>query len=556
MGNLAVLLNEWSASGRPQNLYEAAEFSIVLRGASSEERIGAKLKPEVDNHEITVFPAFGNTLRAETGDRFFILRFPHLKMDGAERQAFVVARELRVLLEAESVRPVLVDSLIGAASVAPEVGPEAALVNFCGTDDPGPEERGWAPFGLGILEAWKKTRGAGVTIASIDTGFTDHEQLKDVISTDKEHLNLVEGGSDAHDRFSTNVKIPTPGHGTLVASVIASRGTINADATTNGLKEVTGAAPDAKILPIRALRSTADIRQSRIPAAIEHAIDQNADVIIMALGGPFPIEPVEVALRAATRRGLIVVCAAGNCFGKVVFPARFSLQGLTAAVAAVDHALSPWEKTSKGDAVTVSAFGEAVWGAKKNAGSDPNDRIAPTQGTTLASSLTAGTAALWIAAHGGGQAVRDAAHNAGVTVQKLFNDALQATAFRPSGWAQGMGAGLVNAGRLVSHPLPGPQEIPSDVPVATDRVTPLHRLLPSAVGEEESLAGLESAGVPEDLAAEALWRVYQNSARERAAASGARLSQSGGEESVQGPPVSSALAEALRGRARLAKYIL
>ena len=555
MGNLAVLLNQWSAVGRPRNVHEAAEFSIALAGASSATEIEARLKPETGDNEINVFPAFAQELRAETGDRFWILRFPQLTAAGTEALAFAVARELRMVLEAESVRPVLLDSLIGGASVADEVETEAALVNFCSTDDRGPGERGWAPFGLGVLEAWKKSRGAGVTIASIDTGFTNHQQQEQVISSDKEHLNLVEGGSNAEDRFSTDVRIATPGHGTLVASVIASRGSINSDATTDGLKDVTGSAPEAKILPIRALRSTADIRQSRIPAAIEHAIAQDADVIIMALGSPFPIEPVEVALRAAVKRGLVVVCAAGNCFGKVVFPARFSLQGLAAAIAAVDHALSPWEKTSKGDAVTASAFGEAVWGAKKNAVSDPDDRIAPTQGTTLASSLTAGIAALWIDAHGGRQALKGAADRAGVTVQKLFNDALQTTAFRPSGWSQGMGAGLVNAGRLVSHPLPAPEEVPSDLPIATDHVTPLHRLLPSAAGEEEALAGLEAAGVPEDLAAEALWRLYQNSARERAAASGVALVQ-GGEESVQRRSASKGLVEGLSGRTRLAKLLL
>jgi hypothetical protein len=350
------------------------------------------------------------------------------------------------------------------------------------------------------------------------------------------------------------VRIATPGHGTLVASVVASRGIINPDATTDGPKEITGSAPEAKILPIRALRSTADIRQSRIPAAIEHAIAQEADVIVMALGGPFPVEAVEVALRAATARGIVVVCAAGNCFGRVVFPAGFSVQGLTAAIAAVDHAFAPWEKTSKGPAVTVSAFGEAVWGAKKNAPDDANDRIAPTQGTTLATSLTAGIAALWLDAHGGRAKVKAAADAVGVTVQKVFNDALQATAFRPPGWRENMGAGLVNAGRLVAHPLPAPADIPSDVPLAADHVTRLSRFLASGVAESDALASLEAARLDEDFAAEALWRLYRNSARERAVASGRVLLESD-DSGPQGRNASDGLRTQLRTRPRLAQLI-
>jgi len=201
-----------------------------------------------------------------------------------------------------------------------------------------------------------------------------------------------------------------------------------------------------------------------------------------------------------------------------VFPAKLAPQGLAAAIAAVDYAYMPWEKTSKGPEVTASAFGEAVWGARKRTAAEPDDQIAPSQGTTLATALTAGVAALWVAHHGR-QALRDKARAKGTTVQRLFNTALQRSAYRPSGWPSGMGAGLVNAGQLLAQDLDGPS-VPADVPQAQTAVTPLSRFLPSTVASADPLAAIESARVPEDYAAEALWRFYVASARSRAQAAG------------------------------------
>lgn len=512
MTQIRTLLGKWRERGAPAD-DEMAEFSIVAQSGAV-DGLDAALRAAFGDVAFTLRPAFSGVVGEETGHRFFILTFPDLAVRGNEAIAFETARALTELEEVASARPVLIDSLVGEAMVAREIATES-IFSFCSTDDPGPAEHGWGPYSLGVLAAWKKTRGDGVTVASIDTGYSAHDELADVITTTKPHLNLVEGGADARDRFSTSGLMSNPGHGTLVASVVASRGTINPDATTNGPNSVTGAAPDAKILPIRAIRSVIDIRQSRIPAAIEHAIATDCDVIIMALGSPFPIESVEVALRAAVRRGMVVVCAAGNCVGAVIFPARFAPQGLTTAVAAVDYQYMPWEKTSSGDTVTVSAFGEAVWGARKSRANGANNFVEPAQGTTLASSLTAGVAALWIAANGGRAALKAKADAAGVTVQKLFNDALVATAYRPAGWARGMGAGLVNAGAMVSHAIPAGLELVADVPLAVDHVTPLRRFLSPTIGETESIAGLEAATMPEELAAEVLWRFHHANARRR-----------------------------------------
>lgn len=507
-----------------------------LTGASREEvtdplEISLELQPPASQQDIqesfseagisiTLRPAFLAGLREATGDRFWIAVFPRISVQGHEAAAFELSRRIAQLPHILSARPVLVDSLVGTALASRAAGFEESVFDGCESHNSSPKPHGWAPRGLGALTAWTRTRGSGVTVASIDTGSSSHKELQGIWSG-KAQLNLVEGGGDASDRFSTDSPLSNPGHGTLVASVVGSRGAINPDGSTDGPSSVTGMAPEADILPIRAIRSVVYILQSQIPAAIEHAIAQECDVIIMALGSPFPIQPVEVALRAAVDAGLVVVCAAGNCVGIVVFPARFAAYDLTCAVAAVDHAYTPWEKTSRGDAVTISAFGEGVWGARKNRFDGPDDVVAPAQGTTLASSLTAGAAALWVAAHGGRQKLKQHADALGVTVQKLFNDAVIATAHRPSAWPDGMGAGVVNAGALVARPLPAAEETLPITPLPLDHVTPLQRFLAPVAGEFDSLAGLEAATLPEDMAAEALWRMAVSSSTVRAVAIGA-----------------------------------
>lgn len=557
MANLKELLDDWSALGKPDDEDSAAQFSLVLAPGATIEDVRGRIETAAAGHRAKTMPAFRGALAAETGGRFWILTFLDLDARRGETLAFEVARALTGELGLESCRPVLIDSLIGQAMVDPTVAGGAGLAGFftCSGDNMGPAQRGWAPSALGVRAAWAAHgKGAGVTIASIDTGHSDHDELQGVISG-KPQLNLVEGGASALDRFSTNLPLSNPGHGTLVASVAASRGGIDANANTTGPGEITGSAPEAEVLPIRAIRSVVDLRQSRIPAAIEHAIAQDADVIVMALGSPFPIEPVEVALRAAVRHGIVVVCAAGNCVGLVVFPARFSPLGLSTAVAAVDHLKAPWERTSKGDAVTVSAFGEAVWGARKNSDAAPNNAVARSEGTTLATSLTAGIAALWVARHGGRAALKAHAAGAGTTVQAIFNQLIRASADKPSGWPKGMGAGLVNAGGLLALPLPAPAVALADVPLADDHVTPLRKFLNTTVAEADGLAALEATGLGEDLAAEALWRLYRGSARDRATASvgqdAVAAMGAGGLARFNGPSPSADLVAALADKPRL-----
>ncbi len=90
----------------------------------------------------------------------------------------------------------------------------------------------------GIRDAWAVTRGAGVTIAIIDTG---------VAGGVRDLAGAVVGGADFSGRGSADGQTPVgseaPHHGTMVASLAAGRG-------TGGNSGVIGAAPEASILSI------------------------------------------------------------------------------------------------------------------------------------------------------------------------------------------------------------------------------------------------------------------------------------------------------------------
>lgn len=448
-------------------------------------------------------------------DLYFFVDLPGVDARGQEAEAFALARALRVETQARDAHPVLADSLYGAHHVG---STQEGLLSFCETPRDNSLPFGWHHPRIDTLAAWQHTRGAGSTVAVIDTGYSDHAELQGVRASQGE-INLVEGGNDASDRFSGGF-LTHPGHGTLVMSVVASRGTANAAGQAGRPGAITGAAPEAKIMPIRAIRSVIDMTQRRIGRAIDHATREGADVIVMALGGPNRIASTEAALRRATAAGVITVCAAGNCWPSVVFPAAYAPLGICTAVAALQPDLRPWDKSGRGGQVTLSAFGEQVWGAAKNSADDPPGGIRSSQGTTLATSMTAGVAALWVARHGGRQALRAIADARGTTVQALWNRAVVDGLSPPAVWTGSgdLGAGVLDAGKALAAPLADGAEAPAAPGlVAASTLDVLQAHLANASVATEAAAATEVTPEMSDFAAEMLWLSYRAGARRRMA---------------------------------------
>lgn len=518
--------------------------------------------------------------------RFVDLVLPERTLFGAEGPAFDIAGALTDAAGVDSAQPLFNASFYGEVSHlagGPASG-YSTVKALCEVTSRQPDGFfGWAPVGVGALQAWaytdaaiaahetRKSRGDGALIGLIDTGYTDHPQLADVFDFAKQ-WNFVENQQDARDPYShpDNFFFPNAGHGTLSASVIASRGGLTPDGkTTEGDLTVTGVAPLAKIVPIRALRSVVDYNEARIPAAVRHATKMGCDVISMALGSPNAYGAVKAALQEAVNAGVVVVAAAGNCYGPVTYPAAFSREGLVAAISGVRYDYRPWGKACRGPQVTISAFAEGVYGAHQEKPDGATEGqvidVRPSQGTTLAVALTAGAAALWVAHHGR-EVLRAAAKAAGTTVQRLFMTALTASAYRPDIWAShiytddaavgwGLGAGVLNAAALLAYPLNH-----AAASGMIERHGPAGHEAETLMMDVTSVTrGLDPAAVKDlgpDLepeAVELLWRLFNASARDRSLAQ--VQDAAGGVPGVQqgflARPMSARLSAKLGGRDRL-----
>ncbi|MCD7441984.1 type VII secretion-associated serine protease mycosin [Streptomyces lincolnensis] len=249
----------------------------------------------------------------------------------------------------------------------------------------------WALDAMHTQEAWRTTKGAGVTVAVLDTGVeADHPDLVGNVLTGKDMIGF---GATEGDR-------PWARHGTAMAGIIAGHGhgAGNADG-------VMGIAPEAKILPVRVILEDGDparakarsTRGNALAQGIRWAADHGADVINLSLGDdsasahPEPAE--DEAVQYALRKGAVVVASAGNGGEKgdhISYPAAYP--GVIAATAVDKFGTRAVFSTRRWYA-TVSAPGVDVVIA------DPDHKYYEGWGTSAASAFVSGAVALLKAAH-------------------------------------------------------------------------------------------------------------------------------------------------------------
>jgi thermitase len=311
----------------------------------------------------------------------------------------------------------------------------------------------WSLQNANVIDAWtlfdNGQPGAGVTVGHPDTGFTPHPDLADPgrllvaegFDFDDDDPNPMD---DLDDEFLDN-----PGHGTGTGSVIVSNRGPAAGLPPPAF--VSGAAPFASLIPIRTTESVVLFSMRGLRRAIDHAVSKNVHVISISLGGPLPSAALRSAIRRATDAGAIVLAAAGNQVGVVVFPAAFEE---TIAVAASTFDDEEWSGSSRGEAVDITAPGASVWRAKVERGSNGffDFSVDRGSGTSFAVATTAGAAALWVSFHGSNNLV---SRYGAAQIARVFKSLLQSTCRTPPGWdTANFGPGIVDARALLAAPLP------------------------------------------------------------------------------------------------------
>jgi subtilisin family serine protease len=159
---------------------------------------------------------------------------------------------------------------------------------------------------LAVVTAQRRSRGAGVHVAVIDTGVDfGHPDLQGQVIA---HRNFV----DADDlRFQRDQ------HGTEVSGVIA--------AIADNRIGIVGIAPDARVIALKAcwqavIGSSAVCNSFTLAQALEAAIVAHADIVNMSLSGPADPLLTRLVERGA-EQGMIFVGAAGRAAAGNSFPA-------------------------------------------------------------------------------------------------------------------------------------------------------------------------------------------------------------------------------------------
>lgn len=287
---------------------------------------------------------------------------------------------------------------------------------------------------LGKIEssrAWELSRGAGITIAILDSGVdADHPDLAPKLLPG---WNVVNRNGETED---------VNGHGTAVAGSAAS--------ATNNATGVAAVGWDASLLPVRITnRSDGAAYVSDIARGITWAADQGARVANVSYNasGSFTVSNAAAYMR---EQGGLVVISAGN-------------SGKDIGLADDPGIITVSATTSKDTKASWSNYGEFIDVAAPGVSiltTSTGGRYRTWSGTSFASPVTAGVVALILSA------------NPLLTadeVEQILEDS--ADDIGDPGWDSRFGAGRVNAGAAVELALLS--EEPIDIAPTVSLITPV-----------------------------------------------------------------------------------
>ena len=289
-----------------------------------------------------------------------------------------------------------VDPLSGWATDPGGLAPQALTMN------------GATEMGAGAAQQ-RNIRGQGTIIAILDSGVTPVGVLSRQIVKGTGR-NFTEEGTvnDVSDQFKPTGSTDVVGHGTP-AAILANR-----------------IAPLAELLPVKVCDATGLCISDDVVQGVCYALDYASKnggakklVMNLSLGGETPSVILHDVLKEALEQGAVVVAAAGNGWeGRATgagelfeYPAAFggvnglpdgwaSLEGkgliavgaLLKDVVVRASVFKATAFTNRGDYVDVAAPGERVL---SNGPADPSGTQREYTGTSFATPLVAGAAALW-----------------------------------------------------------------------------------------------------------------------------------------------------------------
>jgi Subtilase family len=288
--------------------------------------------------------------------------------------------------------------------------------------------------------------GVGVSIGQPDTGYTVHPNLGLAGLDLTQDWDVIDDDDNALDPMDPSLlwPVPTPGHGTATASVVAGHG--------DPAVGIVGLTPAAELVPFRAVESVVQMFDSDVARAVARAREAGCHVITMSLGGK-GFFGLRDEIQRAVDAGIIVMAAAGNYVRFVTAPASYDN---CIAVAATGPGDVRWWGSSRGRAVDVSMPGAQVPVAQWSRDREPF--VGAQSGTSFAVAALAAAAGLWLAMHGRDTLI---ATYGPARLQHAFLATLRwpGVCVVPPDWDTAWGIGRVDLPSLLAAPLPAPADL-------------------------------------------------------------------------------------------------
>lgn len=209
-------------------------------------------------------------------------------------------------------------------------------------------------YALDLIDAPRAnaiSRGADVLVAVIDTG------------VDESHPELAQAIAGRFNAFPAEPFTPDT-HATAIASIIAAKG------------EMTGIAPDARILSVQAFTATGTGEPSggrgtsyRLALSLNWVMMKGARVVNMSFAGPPLDTQLGKFIAKGTAAGIVFVAAAGNG-GPQAPPAFPAAHPDVIAVTAIGEDKELYEHANIGDYIDVAAPGVDVIAAARDGAYD------------------------------------------------------------------------------------------------------------------------------------------------------------------------------------------
>jgi serine protease AprX len=255
----------------PRKLSDEARAQGKARGAAGLDVV-VRFRREPGAGERSLVTKFGGSVRRRHRSRWMSVRVP--------------GRALQRLADDPAVEFVAVDAPVSAAAM------NASRV------------------AAGLPETYQPEsafRGAGVTIAEMDTGVARRPELPGLVAS----VDLV-GTYDS--TFAPAGSVDPHGHGTHVAGILVGNGTHSASGKLRGI------APEASLVSIRVLNSLGQGSTSSMLAGLQwvlgHKDEYGIRVLNLSLGHPVyeppEVDPLVQAVEDLWDAGIVVVCSAGN----------------------------------------------------------------------------------------------------------------------------------------------------------------------------------------------------------------------------------------------------